>query len=413
MESERMAVEESFDVGGVRLARPFRIRRLGHFGFNSDHPNESLAFYRDLLGFRVSDMVDWRDFTDTPAIFDGLGDTRGYFMRYGGDHHAFVLFNRRVREAADRDGRFRAGVTVNQLTWQVGSLDEVVRASEHLRDHGITMSRSGRDTPGSNWHTYFIDPDGHTIELYYGIEQIGWNGRSKPKAMYNRGFRTAPPLPQIPEEEEVRDAERAGVALDSGYVAEPGPAGERFAVEGVLLPRPFAIVGIGPVRLFVADVERALDFYRDALGFTLTERRDVLGLPALFFRAGDEHHSLALYDVRLRDRLPVRRDTSSLSFGIRVASYRQLRAAAAFLADRGCRRIDLPSEIAPGIRHCVHFADPDGHIVQLHFEMERIGWDGRARSPALLPDTDPDTWPEVTTPLPESFVAEAYPGPWL
>ena len=44
--------EVHFDVGGVRLARPFRIRRLGHFGVNVKEPRASQDFYCDLLGFR-------------------------------------------------------------------------------------------------------------------------------------------------------------------------------------------------------------------------------------------------------------------------------------------------------------------------------------------------------------------------
>ena len=36
--------------------------------------------------------------------------------------------------------------------------------------------------PGSNWHAYLYDPDGQSNELYYGIEQIGWNGHSKPRS---------------------------------------------------------------------------------------------------------------------------------------------------------------------------------------------------------------------------------------
>ena len=54
-----------------------------------------------------------------------------------------------------------------------------------------SSSASGRDMPGSNWHTYLLDPDGHSNELYYGIEQIGWDGYSKPQSMYDRGFNDA------------------------------------------------------------------------------------------------------------------------------------------------------------------------------------------------------------------------------
>ena len=63
-------------------------------------------------------------------------------------------------------------VTVNQITWQVSSLREVVGGNAWLKDR-IRVVRTGRDMPGSNWHFYPVDPCGHTNELYYGIEQIG------------------------------------------------------------------------------------------------------------------------------------------------------------------------------------------------------------------------------------------------
>ena len=37
--------QEEFLVGGVRLPRPFKIRRLGHFGVNVLDPEVSKHFY--------------------------------------------------------------------------------------------------------------------------------------------------------------------------------------------------------------------------------------------------------------------------------------------------------------------------------------------------------------------------------
>ena len=91
--------------------------------------------------------------------------------------------------AQDPQGkRFYPGNTINQITWQVGSLKEVVEGHKWLTSLGAPMVRTGRDMPGSNWHTYVKDPDGHVNELFYGIEQIGWTGHSKPKQMYAREF---------------------------------------------------------------------------------------------------------------------------------------------------------------------------------------------------------------------------------
>ena len=51
---------QTYNVGGVMLKQPFKIRRLGHFGFNVSDMEKAVHFYRDLLGFRVSDVLDFK-----------------------------------------------------------------------------------------------------------------------------------------------------------------------------------------------------------------------------------------------------------------------------------------------------------------------------------------------------------------
>src|SRR5437773_11165149 len=82
-----------FQVGGVIMRRPFRIRRLGHFGVNVANPEKSKDFYCRLLGFRISDPIDFgpRLPEDKRA---SVGTTVGYFSRHGTDHHSFVFFPR-------------------------------------------------------------------------------------------------------------------------------------------------------------------------------------------------------------------------------------------------------------------------------------------------------------------------------
>ena len=93
---------QRYNVGGILLERPFKIRRLGHFGFNLTKLEEARHFYGDLLGFIVSDKADFSRAPWFPKD-QGLGDTHGYFMRYGTDHHAMVLFSKPVMDQrADR-----------------------------------------------------------------------------------------------------------------------------------------------------------------------------------------------------------------------------------------------------------------------------------------------------------------------
>ena len=49
---------KTYDVGGVLMERPFKIRRLGHFGINVVDMEKGKRFYRDLLGFRIVDVRD-------------------------------------------------------------------------------------------------------------------------------------------------------------------------------------------------------------------------------------------------------------------------------------------------------------------------------------------------------------------
>ena len=62
-----------------------------------------------------------------------------------------------------------------------------------------------------------LDPDGHRIEFYYGMEQIGWDRRSKPNTAYIQAVRNGFTLPQPSEMTEIMGSEQSGVALDSGF----------------------------------------------------------------------------------------------------------------------------------------------------------------------------------------------------
>jgi catechol 2,3-dioxygenase-like lactoylglutathione lyase family enzyme len=341
-------------------------------------------------------------------MLDGLGTPRGYFMRCGTDHHSFVLYNKSVREALDTTGRFVPWITVNQISWQVGSLAEVVSGEQWLRERGIRMQRSGRDMPGSNWHTYFYDPDGHTNELFYGMEQVGWSGYSKPKALHQRGTQATAVLPQVSETAEVSEVADEGVSLCSGSRDVPRHEAT-FDVDGILLARPFKIVRMGPVRLFVKDVELATRFYEDVLGFHSRGRFELDRQACAVLGAGTEHHSIGLYPLSMREQLPVHQGTTSLSIGMQVANYRQLREARSFLRSEGFTEVELPMELHPGISHAFHLLDPDGQVVELYADMEQVAPVRRANR-ARVP-TRPGEWPE-TLEDDGVLLGEVFMGPW-
>ncbi len=401
---------EEFNVGGVRLPRPFRIRRLGHFGVNVQDPEASRAFYERLLGFRISDPIDFG--SRLPADQQGKhGPGVGYFTRHGTDHHSFVFFPRRVLNALNPHYKNFPELTTNQITWQVSSLREVISGLDWFTRRGKHVHRTGRDTPGSNWHFYPDDPDGHINELYYGIEQIGWDGYSKPGGMHTFRYTAPPDLPHRSEYAEVQAGIEKGVDPRTGH-HQAEALEEKYDVGGVLLGRPFKIVKVGPVRLFVKDVAKSLAFYRDELGLAVTEEVTWRGHRCVFLRANTEHHSLALYPIALRAELGLSAHTTLMSFGLQVGDYQQLRDSVSFLKSSGVTIKHLPPELFPGIDYCAFALDPDGHAMQLYYYMEQVGWDGRPRSAAQRPRIDNQNWPDTVVAASDTYSGETFLGPW-
>lgn len=402
-------MSDEFIVGGVRLPRPFRVRRLGHFGVYVDNPDAILDFYCRLLGFKVADQIDYTGRLPEEQLVK-LGPRIGYFTRHGTEHHSFVIFPKHVARAvykspADSD------ITINQITWQVGSLREVVEGFEHFKRRGYVIHRAGRDLPGSNWNVYPKDPEGHVNELFYGIEQVGWDGLSKPMSMHETRYTAPPPLPHISESAEIERARERKVDLQSGR-RDTERAPEQFDVGGVLLARPFKVVRVGPVRLFVEDMDKCLPFYRDELGLAVTEEVVWKGHRCVFLRANVEHHSMALYPKALRAELGLSAHSSLMSFGIQVGDYQQLRDAVAWLKHEGVPVRTLPPELFPGIDYSAFAIDPDGHAIQLYYYMEQVGWEGRPRPAAQRPKVDPENWPAALPAQSDTFLGEAFLGPW-
>jgi catechol 2,3-dioxygenase-like lactoylglutathione lyase family enzyme len=400
-----------FAVGGIALERPFHISRLGHFGFNLYNIEDGIRFYTDLLGFVVSDTLDFSPRMSPEQLAEVKGPPIGVFTRYGSDHHALVLFNRSAREVRDGKARWPEGITTNQITWQCGSLAQISDAIKWFDAKQVPLVRSGRDMPGSNWHTYLADPDGNVNELYYGIEQIGWDGHSKPKTMHDRIFHEAPELPQISEYQEVQDALGRGIDFTSGH-RQSDRLEAKYDVDGILLPRPFKVVRMGPLRLLMKDVAAAKRFYVDVLGFTPTETVTYQGHVCEFLRANTEHHAVALYPLALRAELGLSPHTTNFSIGMQVANYRQLREAKDFLKAAGCTITELPQELFPGVDYNFFVRDPDGHSVQLYYYMEQVGWNEQPRPASERRKLVQADWPETVPAFSDSYMGEPFLGPW-
>src|SRR3982750_1393037 len=128
-------------------------------------------------------------------------------------------------------------------------------------------------------------------------------------------------------------------------------------------------VDIGHVHLKVSDIDRALGFYRDVLGFEVTQR---YGDEAAFLSAGGYHHHLGLNTWESRGGSPPPPGTTGL---FHVAILYPTRAA---LGDALRRLIDarvpLTGASDHGVSEALYLDDPDGNGVELYWDRPKDKW---------------------------------------
>ena len=97
----------SYDVGGVISPRPFRLRRLGHIGYDVDHLDDTLDFFVRDLGLGVSDVLDLRLLPGLEQVVSNVADPRVVFLTPANDHHSIVLIPRQpVRRKIARHSKY-------------------------------------------------------------------------------------------------------------------------------------------------------------------------------------------------------------------------------------------------------------------------------------------------------------------
>ena len=126
---------------------------------------------------------------------------------------------------------------------------------------------------------------------------------------------------------------------------------------------------IGHVHLKVANIERALGFYRDILGF---EMMQWYGEDAVFLSAGGYHHHIGLNTWMSRNAPPApARSAGLFHLAILYPERRELALALRALVDA-----DYPLDGASdhGVSEALYLRDPDGNGVELYWDRPEEEW---------------------------------------
>jgi 2,3-dihydroxybiphenyl 1,2-dioxygenase len=155
------ALQEVF-FGGLEDNQLFRPARaisgyrtgdmgLGHVLFAAADPEATVAFYRERLGFRLSDYIHW-------------DEAKATFMHCNARHHSLAIMNPCFGTGAGE---------LNHFMVQANSIDDVGRAYDLVEKMGIPLILTlGKHTNDKMTSFYMVTPAGFAIEYGYGGEEI-------------------------------------------------------------------------------------------------------------------------------------------------------------------------------------------------------------------------------------------------
>ena len=119
--------------------------KLTHAGIYVRDMEKMASFYKEVMGLVESDRGHGVSMP-TKLVFLTADPTR---------HHQLVLAAGRAPDAPS---------TINQLSFSVGTLDELREMFHRVRDRG--MKRLRGINHGNAWSVYFEDPEQNTVEVY-------------------------------------------------------------------------------------------------------------------------------------------------------------------------------------------------------------------------------------------------------
>ena len=137
-------VDKVRDAYGARDVKP---QDLNHVVLNATDFDRSEAFYRDLLGFKMTDR-----------FIGGLS-----FWACNANHHSLAF----APVAPDGQAAF------NHAAFDMKDRDEWLKAVYFAGEHRIQrVWGPGRHLFGSNLFSYYKDPEGNTVEYTAEVEQL-------------------------------------------------------------------------------------------------------------------------------------------------------------------------------------------------------------------------------------------------
>lgn len=146
--------------------------RFGHIGLAARDLERMVEFYEHALQMQISDRMVFPE--DSPFY-------EGVWLRINTDHHVISLFGLRDTSVFSESGVGRmARPGVHHVGFEVATFEDLRSILEYARRHDIPVHGTRSGGPGNQLRVYILDPEDNIVELYYAMDQIGWDGATRP-----------------------------------------------------------------------------------------------------------------------------------------------------------------------------------------------------------------------------------------
>jgi catechol-2,3-dioxygenase len=127
-----------------------KLKRIGHVALRAADEGRSRAFYRDVLGFQISEQDP---------------EHGGTFMTLGENFHTIDVFPTPEVESAQKPKMGQVGLF--HIAFEVAEYEDLKAAYATLIEHRVPISHCTDHV--SQRSIYFSDPDGNRLEIYFEV----------------------------------------------------------------------------------------------------------------------------------------------------------------------------------------------------------------------------------------------------
>ncbi|MBS1885861.1 MAG: VOC family protein [Actinobacteria bacterium] len=149
------------------------VKKIGHVGLAVRDLDRAVDFYCDVLGLDLTERFEYPE----DEVGHGVAVRAGAFLRCSSTHHCLSIFV--LKDELDGPPPGTVGYGLHHIAFEIATPEQLLARYRDFKARGVEIVNAREGGPGNQPRFYARDPDGNLLEFYWGIDEIGWDGRAR------------------------------------------------------------------------------------------------------------------------------------------------------------------------------------------------------------------------------------------